>query len=61
MRNRADETIPVVDFSALEGKYEDLSRTDFANVVQDFGGAMTSVGFVYIKNHGVDMAKVSPI
>lgn len=58
MGSRIDEIIPIVDFAPISGKYEDLSRSAFEKVAQEFGSAMTSVGFVYVKNHQVDIKKV---
>lgn len=61
MGNRVDETIPIIDLSALQGNYDEIAEKDFKTVAQAFGTAMSSVGFVYIKNHGVEMNKVSEI
>lgn len=53
--------IPIIDLNKISGEY-DFIRDDsknFENLSQEFGSAMNSIGFAYIKNHGIDMNIVS--
>jgi isopenicillin N synthase-like dioxygenase len=50
--------IPVLDLSIVSGKYEDLDNSAFEKLGEEFGKAMSTVGFAYIVNHGFDMEKV---
>lgn len=50
--------IAVVDLSSLSGKYEELGSESFDKFAEEFGDAMSTIGFAYVVNHGVDMKKV---
>lgn len=55
-------TIPVVDFGDLGAHIEDdvLVRNcrDFERVSKELDTALSTVGFVYLKNHGVQQELV---
>ena len=54
------DSIPVVDFAGLLSR-DDLSRDDLSTCpqVQQLHHAFSQVGFVFIKNHGIDKKLVS--
>lgn len=51
----ANNNIPIVDLGGLPELGADRSPGD---VVQQLDEAFSTVGFVYLKNHGVDQSKV---
>ena len=52
--------IPVVDFSAYNDYSEecDAVNPDINKLAQEIYDAFTTVGFVYIKNHGIPESEV---
>ena len=50
-------SIPVVDIAEVLSRSEGLDGCD---AVQELHSAFTTVGFVFIKNHGIDKKLVSP-
>lgn len=57
MVGKASE-IAILDLSIVSGKYEDLDDSAFDKLATEFGKAMSTIGFAYVLNHGVDMSKV---
>ena len=54
--------IPVVDLSSyntLNGKHLDESSPELNKLAQEIYEAFTTVGFVYVKNHGVPESEIS--
>lgn len=55
------EKIPVVDFSAMNSMKEtpeDCSSVAIKQLVDEIYQAFSTVGFVYLKNHGISQEKV---
>ena len=52
--------IPVVDFAALSVDHETTSASDerVQAIARQIHEAFSTVGFVYLKNHGITQAKV---
>ena len=53
--------IPVVDFSAynnISGKCNEILNPEMNKLAQEIYDAFTTVGFVYIKNHGISESEV---
>jgi len=57
------ERLPVVDFSCLSLEKEDasLQAEDLSGVAGELMKAFTTIGFVYLTNHGVDKEQVEGI
>ena len=58
--NMAASEIPVVDFSACKNYSEDCDEVnpEINKLAQEIYDAFTTVGFVYIKNHGIPESEV---
>ena len=52
------QSIPVVDFKGLSTDSEVSSLTE---LVQQLHSAFSKVGFVFIKNHGIERDLVKPL
>lgn len=52
------DTIPIVDFGPLEGAADDPSCEALYRLADEMYQAFSTVGFVYIKNHGISQEKV---
>ena len=52
--------IPVVDFSSynINGENFDETNPEINKLAQEIYEAFTTVGFVYIKNHGIPESEV---
>ena len=53
--------IPVVDFAAynnISGKCNEILNPEINKLAQEIYDAFTTVGFVYIKNHGIPESEV---
>lgn len=52
--------IPVVDFAALSVDHKTISTSDerVQAIARQIHEAFSTVGFVYLKNHGITQAKV---
>ncbi|XP_078359477.1 uncharacterized protein LOC144643951 [Oculina patagonica] len=55
------ETIPVVDFGPLKETTDDRSSEALKRVADEVYQAFSTVGFVYIKNHGISQEKIDGI
>ena len=58
----AMDNIPVVDFSAMnsmKATHEDCSSAAIKQLADDIYQAFSTVGFVYLKNHGISQGKVT--
>ena len=53
-----DVRVPVVDFSALSLDRAEPDQERLQEVVDDIHRALTSVGCLYLKNHGLPAQKV---
>lgn len=52
------DTIPIVDFGPSEGAADDPSSEALNRLADEIYQAFSTVGFVYIKNHGISQEKV---
>ena len=52
--------IPIVDFwpMSLQNPSSGKDESELRSLVDGLHNAFTTIGFVYLKNHGIDMAKV---
>ena len=51
--------IPIIDFSPFHvGENFDETKPEINNLAQEIYDAFTSVGFMYIKNHGIPESQV---
>jgi isopenicillin N synthase-like dioxygenase len=51
--------IPVIDFSSFNiGENFDETKPEINKLAQEIHDAFTTIGFVYIKNHGIPESEV---
>ena len=55
------KALPVVDIGSVRLGLDDLQENDVQQVAEQLMKAFTTVGFVYLTNHGVDQAMVGEI
>ena len=55
------EAVPVVDFSAYSLDRESPDAADFQRLVDEVHTALTTFGFMCLKNTGVPAQKVRPV
>ncbi|XP_037035053.1 UPF0676 protein C1494.01-like [Bradysia coprophila] len=54
------ETIPVLDFTRISTKDGRVpSREDLIFIASELGKALSTIGFAYVINHGIDQVKIS--
>ena len=55
------EEVPVVDFNAysLGVRKKEVNEQDYKKLAVDLHAAFSTIGFVYLKNHGIPQEHVS--
>jgi len=53
------ENIPIVDCGPIHGSIDKIGDENFKKFAQEIGNSLSGIGFVYLKNHELDLAKVN--
>lgn len=60
-KGTAFQSIPLVDLAPLDRELEAADTSERATLVQAVRAAASEVGFLYVKNHGVDPRRIAQI
>ena len=60
MDSNSASTLPIIDFAPynIDVNESDVTTDDFASLADKLYTAFTTIGFVYLKNHGIRADKV---
>ncbi|XP_077987162.1 uncharacterized protein LOC144441458 [Glandiceps talaboti] len=58
MASQSQTEIPVIDFSAYSLDKDTVCEENLLSLVDEIHHAFSTIGFIYLKNHGIDSAKV---